>query len=63
VPISVGPDADWRAKVLIDQVMEGPILDAYLQLSVQKPTSHRTFLQPWPHHSVCRYKQAMSYRP
>jgi hypothetical protein len=44
VLIGVGPDADWRAK-LFYQVMEGEILDAYLQLSVQKPTSRRTFLQ------------------
>ncbi len=32
--IGVGPDADWRAKLLIYQLMEGEILDAYLQLSV-----------------------------
>jgi hypothetical protein len=33
VLIGVGPDADWRAKLLIYQVMEGAILEAYLQLS------------------------------
>ena len=47
--IGLGPDADWRAKLLIDQMMEGAILDAYLQLSVQKPTSRRTFLQAARH--------------
>jgi hypothetical protein len=49
VSIGVGPDADWRTKRLIDQVMEGAILDAYLQLSVQKPTNRRTFLQAARH--------------
>jgi hypothetical protein len=34
VLIGVGPDADWRAKLLIYQLMEGAILDAYLQLIV-----------------------------
>ena len=34
VLIGVGHDADWRAKLLIYQLMEGEILDAYLQLSV-----------------------------
>jgi hypothetical protein len=29
----MGPDADRRAKLLIYQVMEGSILDAYLQPS------------------------------
>jgi hypothetical protein len=45
VLIGVGPDADWRAKLLIHQLMEGTILDA----SVQKPTSRRTFLQAARH--------------
>src|ERR1700730_9182489 len=27
-----GPDADWQAKLLIYQAMEGSILDAYLHL-------------------------------
>jgi hypothetical protein len=49
VLIGVVPDAEWRAKLLIYQVMEGDILDAYLQLSVQKPTSRRTFLQAARH--------------
>jgi hypothetical protein len=49
VLIGVGPDADRRVKLLIDQVMEGVILDAYLQLSVRKPTSRRTFLQAARH--------------
>jgi hypothetical protein len=45
VLIRVGSDADWRTKRSIYQVMEGVILVAYLQLSGQKPTSRRTFLQ------------------
>ena len=49
VLIGVGPDADWRAKLLIYQLMEGTILDTHLQLSVQKPTSRRTFLQAARH--------------
>jgi hypothetical protein len=40
VLIGAGPDADWRAKCSIYQVMERVIF-AYLQLSGQKPTCRR----------------------
>src|SRR5882762_9306939 len=40
VLIGVGPDADWRAKILIHHVMEEAILDAYLQCAEADKSSH-----------------------
>jgi hypothetical protein len=42
VLIGVGPNADWRAKLLICRVMEA---QSWMLISGQKPTSGRTFLQ------------------